>query len=177
MMGDSEAESINWYDSLPDKEDEREGAVSKDGGGQGGVGRGRSADSGPGCRTESTYRSRARGGGAHHAVTAADAGHRFRARPSWPQLPLGHCQKQGAGTVKGAPRGEAKGSEECPKLGLKREESKPCVSRDQALARVCLEQHGGGDTKQAESWKGPWTAITQTQTASKLAHIHAEGRT
>lgn len=145
--------------------------------GRGRAGPGRCADSGPGCRTESTYRSRARGGGAHHAVTAADAGHRFRARPSWPQLPLGHCQKQGAETVKGAPRGEAKGSEECPKLGLKREESKPRVSRDRALARLCLEQHGGGVTKQAESWKGPWTAVTQTQTASKLAHIHAEGWT
>lgn len=37
-MGDSETESINWYDSLPDKEDEREGAVSQVGGGQGRAG-------------------------------------------------------------------------------------------------------------------------------------------
>lgn len=107
------------------------------GGGQGGTGQGRCAESGPGCRTESTYRSRAGGGGARHAVPAADAGHRFRARPLWPQLPLGHCQKQGAGTVKGDPRGEAKGSEECPKLGLKRKESKPRVSQGWALARPC----------------------------------------
>ena len=119
-----------WHDSLPDEEDERQGAVSKAGGGQGRAGQGRAgqgAESGPGCR-QSTYRSRARGGGAHHTVTAADAGGGFQARPCWPQLSLGHRLKQGAGVVKGAPRGEVKGSGECPRLGLKREESKPRVS-------------------------------------------------
>ena len=99
--------------------------------GQGRAGQGRARQ---GCReqarlqTESTYRSRAGGGGTHHAVAAADAGHGFRARPRWPQLPLGHRPKQGAGVVKGAPRGEAKGSGECPRSGLKREESQPSVS-------------------------------------------------
>lgn len=117
------------------------------------AGQGRCAESGPGCRTESTYRSGAGGGGARHAVPAADAGHGFRARPLWPQLPLGHCQKQDAGTAKGAPRGEAGRSEECPKLGLKRKESKPCVSQAWAPARLC---------------PGPGAAWQQGHQASKV---------
>lgn len=51
-MGDSEAENINWYDSLSDKEDARKRAVSEDGGGQGGAEQGRCAESRPGDRTE-----------------------------------------------------------------------------------------------------------------------------
>lgn len=85
--------------------------------------------------------------------------------------PAGHSSLWGIarskvrGAVKGAPRGEAKGSGECPKPGLKREESKPRVSRDEALwqgSARALEQRGGRVAKQAESWKGPWTAVPQT---------------
>lgn len=124
----TQRQNTAWRASLPDEEDERQGAVSKDGGGQGRTGQGRVQRAGQAADRESTYRSRAGGGGAHHTVAAADAGCGFQARPCWPQLSLGHRLKQGAGVVKGAPRGEVKGSEECPRLGLKREESKPCVS-------------------------------------------------
>lgn len=47
--GDSEAENLNWYDSLSDEEDARKRAVSEDGGGQGGAEQGRCAESRPGA--------------------------------------------------------------------------------------------------------------------------------
>lgn len=70
--------------------------------------------------------------------------------------------KQGAG-VKGTPRGEVKGSEECPKLGLKREQSQPRVSRAfREALRGPRGLLGQQDTKQAQSWKGgPWPGLSE----------------
>lgn len=142
------------------------------------VGQGRCAESRPGCGRESiTYRSRAGGGAAHHAVTAADTGHGFWARPRWPQLPLGHRPKQGAGVAKGAPRGEARGSEQCPKPGLKREESKPHVSQDfgKALPRPWVAWREGHQASR-ELEEGRETPSLHGRTL-ELAQIHAEGQT
>lgn len=49
--------------------------------------------------------------------------------------------------------------------GLKRQESKPLVSRAEALwqgSAQALEQRGGGDAQQAERWKRPCTGVPQT---------------
>lgn len=185
-MGDSEAENINWYDSLSDEEDARKRAVSEDGGGQGGAEQGRCAESRPGGRTESTYRSRVGGGGAHHAVTAADAGHGFRARPRWPQLPLGHCQKQGAGTVKGAPKRGSEGKRRMSQAGPEKRRIKalcdPSPDSGKALPRPWSSMAAGTPSKQ-RARRGHGQPLPKPKLPSlhgrtrKLAHIHTEGRT
>lgn len=83
--------------------------------------------------------------------------------------------------VKGAPRGEVNGSEECPRLGLKREQLKPRVSRGFCKALLRPQGFMAARDQASKELKGGHGPVMSEFHPSlhggtyKLVQMHAEG--